>query len=115
MVALRIRLAHDFFVDARDAEEHGQIGLLVELLQHVDVSHHERTLGHDARRHRIVHEGFEAPSRQLVLALDGLIRIGRRTDGERTFAVSPELRAQDFGDIHAHLDVAIEVASNVPF
>ena len=108
-----IGFAHDVFVDAGDAEVHREIGLLVELLENVDVAHDERALRDDARWHRVVDECFETPSRQLVFALDRLIRIGRGTDRQRTIAPTMQFLAQDVGDVHAYFDVAIEVTADI--
>ena len=109
-----VRPPHDVLVDARDAEIDGEIGLPVELAQHVDVPDDQRTLRDDARRQRTLHERLETPARQAVLPLDRLVRIGRGTDRERTLAWLTKLVTKDVGDVDAHLDVAVEVRADVP-
>ena len=91
-----------------------EIGLPVELAQHVDVPDDQRTLRDDARRQRTLHERLETPARQAVLPLDRLVRIGRGTDRERTLAWLTKLVTKDVGDVDAHLDVAVEVRADVP-
>src|SRR5204862_4678680 len=108
-----VGLFHDRLIDARDAEVDREVGLLIELLEHVDVSNDERTLRDDARRHGVVDERFETSPRQLVLALDRLIRIRGCAYREGTFAVPMQFPAQDVGDVHANFDVAVEVGTYI--
>ena len=110
-----IGLANDLFVHARDAEVHGQVGLCVEPLQYVDISHDERTLGDDARRHREVHERLKASTGQPVCALDRLVGVGRGTDRDRTLWPAPELVAQALDEVRAHLDIPIERFADIAF
>src|SRR6266550_4915855 len=103
-----IGLSNDLLVDARDAEVHREIGLLVELLEDVDVSDDERTFRHDAGRHRIVHERFETASCQLVFAFDRLVGICRSSDRYRALWPASEISAELVGEVGSNFHPPVE-------
>jgi hypothetical protein len=61
----------------------------------------------------MIDERFQAPSRESVLPLDGLIGIRRGANGDATLAPSSEFAPKDVGEVLFYVDLAVESFAHV--
>lgn len=93
-----------FFIRRRHAHVDCATGPLTDLREQVGVTDDHGPLGNDADRRSGRKERLERSSRELVVAFDRLVRIGRRANRDQIALPRGlvELAPQDFGEIRFH-------------